>query len=414
MRLRTLGALVTVLCLLGISGVRSDAAPKPGGTMKVALLRDPTGWDPHINYGATTYTFQANIYEGLLRYSLKGALEPGLAVRWETPNPTTYVLHLRKGVKFHSGNPFTADDVKWNIERIMAPATNATRAKEFEVVEAVSVVDPSTVADHAQAARRALPRAPRRRRGRDRGQQVGHQRRRRPQEGGQRHRAVQARPVRDRRPVLPGQAPRLLGVAVSLPRPDRAVDGGQGRRQGPGADDGQRRPRRVHPLAGGQGAREGPADQGPRGLRHLQRDPHEPEAPALRQREGPAGPQLPRRPEGDHRAGLGRHRAPVRRRAHPRGPLGVPQGPPGNLVLRSRQGEAPAHRGGREPRRHQDRVRLDHALGPHGLGSDHRHPAPAGGLHADRAEADGRADPAAEARLRRVPDDDGRVQPPLA
>ena len=145
MRLRTLGALVTVLCLLGIAGVRSDAAPKPGGTMKVALLRDPTGWDPHINYGATTYTFQANIYEGLLRYSLKGALEPGLAVRWETPNPTTYVLHLRKGVKFHSGNAFTADDVKWNIERIMAPATNATRAKEFEVVEAVTVVDPSTV-----------------------------------------------------------------------------------------------------------------------------------------------------------------------------------------------------------------------------------------------------------------------------
>ena len=35
--------------------------------------------------------------------------------------------------------------MKWNIERIMAPATNATRAKEFEVVEAVTVVDPSTV-----------------------------------------------------------------------------------------------------------------------------------------------------------------------------------------------------------------------------------------------------------------------------
>ena len=105
MRLRTLGTLVTILCLLGIAGVRSDAAPKPGGTMKVALLRDPTGWDPHINYGATTYTFQANIYEGLLRYSLKGALEPGLAVRWETPNPTTYVLHLRKGVRSTAATP---------------------------------------------------------------------------------------------------------------------------------------------------------------------------------------------------------------------------------------------------------------------------------------------------------------------
>ena len=83
-----------------------------GAPLKIALLRDPTGWDPHINYGATTYSFQANVYEGLLRYSLKGTLEPGLAVRWETPNPTTYVVHLSKGVRFHSGNPFIADDVK--------------------------------------------------------------------------------------------------------------------------------------------------------------------------------------------------------------------------------------------------------------------------------------------------------------
>lgn len=145
MRVRWVGALVAFVSLLGFAGPPGDAAPKAGGTLKVALLRDPTGWDPHINYGATTYTFQANVYEGLLRYSLKGTLEPGLAVRWETPNPTTYVLHLRKGVRFHSGNPFTADDVKWNIERIIAPATNATRAKEFNVVEAVTVVDPATV-----------------------------------------------------------------------------------------------------------------------------------------------------------------------------------------------------------------------------------------------------------------------------
>src|SRR5215471_16686811 len=145
MQLRRFGALVTILGVVALAGIVADAAPKAGGTLKVALLRDPTGWDPHINYGATTYSFQANIYEGLLRYSLKGVLEPGLAVRWESPNPTTYVLHLRKGVKFHSGNAFTADDVKWNIERIQNPATTATRAKEFEIVEAVTVVDPSTV-----------------------------------------------------------------------------------------------------------------------------------------------------------------------------------------------------------------------------------------------------------------------------
>lgn len=139
------GLLLATLLLLGPALGPAGAAPKAGGTLKVALLRDPTGWDPHINYGATTYTFQANIYETLLRYSLKGALEPALATRWEAPNPTTYVVHLRKGVRFHSGSAFTADDVKWSLERILDPATNATRAKEFSVIEAVTVVDPSTV-----------------------------------------------------------------------------------------------------------------------------------------------------------------------------------------------------------------------------------------------------------------------------
>jgi peptide/nickel transport system substrate-binding protein/glutathione transport system substrate-binding protein len=126
-------------------GAALAAGPKPGGTLKLALLRDPTGWDPHINYGATTYSFQANVYEGLLRYSPKGALEGALASRWETPGPTTYVLHLRRNVRFHSGNPFTADDVKFSLERILDPATNATRAREFGVVEAVTAVDPATV-----------------------------------------------------------------------------------------------------------------------------------------------------------------------------------------------------------------------------------------------------------------------------
>jgi ABC-type transport system substrate-binding protein len=299
-----------------VSGLRSDAAPKPGGTMKVALLRDPTGWDPHINYGATTYTFQANIYEGLLRYSLKGVLEPGLAVRWESPNPTTYVLHLRKGVRFHSGNPFTADDVKWNIERIQTPATNATRAKEFEVIEAVTAVDPSTVRialkqpttaflEMLAAAEAVIADS------------------------------KWATGVGDLKKSASGTGPFKLGpyetgVRYALvkntdywespyPYLDRI------RLSTVAKDD-----VRVEALKTGsvdlaeyipwqeiKDLEEGPADQGPRRLRHLQRDPHEPQAPAVRQREGPPGAQLPRGPQGDHRAGVGRHRPPVRCRADP-------------------------------------------------------------------------------------------------
>src|SRR3989304_1027097 len=102
MRTRLAVTLVLLAILAAPLPGPAATAPKAGGVLKFALLRDPTGWDPHINYGATTYSFQNNIYEQLIRYSLKGTLEPGLAMRWENPDPTTYVLHLRKGVKFHS------------------------------------------------------------------------------------------------------------------------------------------------------------------------------------------------------------------------------------------------------------------------------------------------------------------------
>ena len=81
--------LVGVLILAAfLPGTLEAGAPKPGGTLKFALLRDPTGWDPHINQGVTTYSFMNSVYEALIRYSPKGMLEPGLAVRWETPDPT--------------------------------------------------------------------------------------------------------------------------------------------------------------------------------------------------------------------------------------------------------------------------------------------------------------------------------------
>ena len=256
MRARVLGILVTVLCLLGSTGLPGAAAPKAGGTMKVALLRDPTGWDPHINYGATTYTFQANIYEGLLRYSLKGALEPGLAVRWEIAEPD----HLRAAPA--EGRPLPQRQPVHGRRRQVEHRADHGAGHQRDPGQGVrgrrggDRRRPLHGPDRAQAARRALPRAARRRRGGHRRQQVG-RRRRRPQEGDQRDRALQARPVRDRGSLRARQEPRLLGVPLSVPRPDRALDRGQGRRPGPGAPDGERRPRRVHPLAGDQGAREG-------------------------------------------------------------------------------------------------------------------------------------------------------------
>lgn len=144
MRMRSSYLLIALLCLAVLAPIAAEPA-KSGGVLKYGLLRDPVGWEPHINQGWTTYTIMNAIYEPLIRYSLKGTLEPSLAVRWETPDPTTYLLYLRKGVKFHSGNPFTAEDVKFSLERIADPKTAATRAREFSAVQSVTIVDPLTV-----------------------------------------------------------------------------------------------------------------------------------------------------------------------------------------------------------------------------------------------------------------------------
>jgi len=116
-----------------------------GGTLRVRVEADPVGLDPHLASDFSSSQIDENCFDKLVRYDYNYAILPSLAVSWEQPKDTTYIFHLRKGVSFHDGNAFTADDVKYNIERIMNPATAAPAASNFEPVQSVSVVDDYTV-----------------------------------------------------------------------------------------------------------------------------------------------------------------------------------------------------------------------------------------------------------------------------
>src|SRR5262249_1972371 len=63
----------------------------------------------------------------------------------ENTNDTTWVFHLRQGVKFHNGEPFDATTVKWSFERFVAPDTKNIYASMLGPVGAVEVVDDNTV-----------------------------------------------------------------------------------------------------------------------------------------------------------------------------------------------------------------------------------------------------------------------------
>nr|WP_261968928.1 ABC transporter substrate-binding protein [Prosthecodimorpha staleyi] len=112
-------------------------------TLKWGAGREIASLDPY-SFGETfTLSVLNHVYEGLVRYTGELKIEPALAERWETVSPTVWRFHLRKGVKFHNGNAFTADDVIASLERVTHPTSplkgnlpaykSATKVDDFTV-----------------------------------------------------------------------------------------------------------------------------------------------------------------------------------------------------------------------------------------------------------------------------------------
>lgn len=86
------------------------------------------------------------IFNGLTAHDGENQVVPGLAKSWEYDEENyTYTFHLAEDVKWHDGEPFTAEDVKFTIEAIMNPENGSENAPNYEDVEEITVVDEHTV-----------------------------------------------------------------------------------------------------------------------------------------------------------------------------------------------------------------------------------------------------------------------------
>jgi peptide/nickel transport system substrate-binding protein len=94
------------------------ALPAYAANLKWAAQNDVITLDPHSQNHATTNAVMQHTYEGLTRYNKQYQAEPSLAVSWKQMSDTQWRFNLRKGVKFHDGSPFTADDVVFSFGRI--------------------------------------------------------------------------------------------------------------------------------------------------------------------------------------------------------------------------------------------------------------------------------------------------------
>jgi peptide/nickel transport system substrate-binding protein len=106
----TVAALASALIAL-------PATVSAAGELTIALASEPSSIDPHFHNLGPNNAVARVMFDRLIMPDDKQQLLPGLAVSWKPINDTTWEFKLRKGVKFHDGSPFTADDVVFTFQR---------------------------------------------------------------------------------------------------------------------------------------------------------------------------------------------------------------------------------------------------------------------------------------------------------
>jgi peptide/nickel transport system substrate-binding protein len=128
--------LVLVCCLAPLASARNLVI---GQGTDVSLL------DPHYSTSASDVNVFFNLYDNLVLRDDNLNLTPGLARSWKLVDDKTWQFTLREGVVFHNGDRFTADDVKFSLERAIAENPRTSVFAALNTIERVDILDPATV-----------------------------------------------------------------------------------------------------------------------------------------------------------------------------------------------------------------------------------------------------------------------------
>jgi peptide/nickel transport system substrate-binding protein len=120
----------------------------PASYVRVLIESSPTNLDPRIGTDASSERIDSLIFDPLVRRDAKFGVEPALAASWQTPNPLTFIFHLRAGVRFSNGQPLTSRDVKWSLDTILNGTIPTVKTAAFKSWKSVDAPDPLTVVVH--------------------------------------------------------------------------------------------------------------------------------------------------------------------------------------------------------------------------------------------------------------------------
>ncbi len=132
---RLLVLLLVLLFCAGAAGAK---------TLKIGMSSDARSMDPYFHNETATNSMLSNIFEGLTYFDKDLNVYPVLAESWQVVGENSWEFKLRQGVKFHNGNPFTADDVIFSIDRIRNWEKSGFKSK-VNMIKAFDKVDDYTV-----------------------------------------------------------------------------------------------------------------------------------------------------------------------------------------------------------------------------------------------------------------------------
>jgi peptide/nickel transport system substrate-binding protein len=142
-----------ITILLGLLGgfvlplLSCSQAPDPN-TLVMIIESSPTNLDPRVGIDAQSERIGELLFDALLTRDEHLNVQPGLAERWEIPDPLTYVFHLHRGVTFHDGRPLTSRDVKWTFDSLLEGKIRSTKSAAYRFVDHVHAPDEFTVVFH--------------------------------------------------------------------------------------------------------------------------------------------------------------------------------------------------------------------------------------------------------------------------
>ncbi len=125
-------------------------------TVTMLIESSPTNLDPRIGTDASSERIDSLLFDALVRRDAHFGIAPELATSWETPDPLTYIFHLRTGVRFADGRPLTSRDVKYSLDTILSGAVTTVKTAAFKTWKSVDAPDPQTVIVHLKQPDTAL------------------------------------------------------------------------------------------------------------------------------------------------------------------------------------------------------------------------------------------------------------------